>query len=466
MVLICYNKLTMENCNEIWEKITKELSNKMSAAAFFVWIKGIKPVCIKDNELILCVGNKHTRESIEKNYMDDIKFCVNVLGYSFSDIVLITDDEKQFFTEEESSISALSDIIKTKNNTQICQFRPQYTFENFVVGESNKLAYHSAKIIAENPNYDDNLLSLNPLYIYGGVGLGKTHLLQSIGNYITQNQPERKVLYVASSTLTNDYFNSLNKYSSDKNAYRDFREKYTSVDVLMIDDIQYLQKKGGLQEILFIIFNSLYMQGKNIVLSSDRPPKEINDIEDRLRTRFEGGLMTDIYTPDIDTRIAIIMKKMEKENINLSEDIIYYLAEKINTNIRELEGALIKIIMYSKLINKIPTLEIAKEALKLNENESGNNVDSNKIIEAVCNYYRISKNDIIGKKRTKEIAEARMIAMYLVREILTMPLINIGQLFGGRDHSTVIYNCDKVRSSSDGTKISIVVKDIRNILNV
>ncbi|MFA6865953.1 MAG: chromosomal replication initiator protein DnaA [Clostridia bacterium] len=457
----------MEKCTEIWEKITKELSNKMSAAAFFVWINGLQPITIKNNELILLVSNKHTRESIEKNYMEDIKYCVNVLGYNFSDIVLITEDEKHFFVEEETSLDEVTKIInKQPKQNMIGQFRAKYTFENFVVGESNKLAYHSAKLIAENPNYDDNLLSLNPLYIYGGVGLGKTHLLQSIGNYISENSPDVKIMYVASSTLTNDYFNSLNKYSSDKNAYRDFREKYTNVDVLMIDDIQYLQKKGGLQEIMFIIFNSLYMQGKHIILSSDRPPKEINDIEDRLRTRFEGGLMTDIYTPDIDTRIAIIMKKMEKENINLSEDIIYYLAEKINTNIRELEGALIKIIMYSKLINKVPTLEIAKEALKLNENDSGNNIDSNKIIESVCSYYRISKNDIIGKKRTKEIAEARMISMYLIRELLTMPLINIGQIFGGRDHSTVIYNCDKVRNSIEGSKINVVIKDIRNMLNI
>jgi chromosomal replication initiator protein len=454
----------MENAINIWDLVKKELSDKLSATAFLVWINSIEPICIKNSELILCAPSKNSRDTIEKNYMEDIKFCINTLGYNFTSILIITEEEKQFFITEEPAASTLSTMIEVKKAPT--QFVAKYTFDNFVVGESNKLAFVSAKTVAENPGVNDNLLTLNPLYIYGGVGLGKTHLLHSIGNYLAENNPSLKALYVPTETLTNEYFASLSKYSSDKDAYRNFREKYTSVDVLMIDDIQFLQRKGGLQDIIFHIFNALYINGKQIVLSSDRPPKEINDIEDRLRTRFEGGLMTDIDTPNIETRIAIIIKKLEKEKIALSDDIIYFLAENINTNIRELEGALLKVIMYSQLVNKVPTLDIAKEALKVNDIEKGDNIDSNKIIEAVCQYFRISQNEIVGKKRTKDIVEARMIAIYLIRELLDLPLVTIGQLFGGRDHSTIIYSHEKISSSLTTTKISTQIKDIKSILNI
>lgn len=454
----------MENVISIWNEVKKELSNKLSATAFLVWINSIESVCIKNSELVLLAPSKNSRDTIEKNYLEDIKFCINKLGYSFTSILIITEDEKQFFVTEEDAATTLANMIEVKKIPS--QFVLKYTFDNFVVGDSNKLAFVSAKTVAENPGVNDNLLTLNPLYIYGGVGLGKTHLLHSIGNYLNENNPSIKVMYVPTETLTNEYFASLSKYSSDKDAYRNFREKYTSVDVLMIDDIQFLQRKGGLQDIIFHIFNALYINGKQIVLSSDRPPREINDIEDRLRTRFEGGLMTDIDTPNIETRIAIIIKKLEKEKIALSDDIIYFLAEKINTNIRELEGALLKVIMYSQLINKVPTLDIAKEALKVDHLEKGETIDSNKIIEAVCQYFRISQNDIVGKKRTKDIVEARMIAIYLIRELLDLPLVTIGQLFGGRDHSTIIYSHEKISASINSTKTGTQIKDIRSILNI
>ncbi len=455
----------MEKAINIWNEVKKELSNKLSATAYLVWINSIEAITVKDGELVLCAPSKNSRDTVVKNYMEDIKFCLNILGYSFTSILVITEDEKQFFvTEEEDDTLAL--LKEAKKEKPVNPFVSKYTFDNFVVGDSNRLAFASAKAVAENPGLNDNLLSLNPLYIYGGVGLGKTHLLHSIGNYLAENNPSVKVIYVPTETLTNEYFASLSKYSSDKDAYRNFREKYTSCDVLMIDDVQFLQRKGGLQDIIFHIFNALYMNGKQIVLSSDRSPREINDIEDRLRTRFEGGLMTDIDTPNIETRIAIIIKKLEKEKVTLSDDIIYFLAEKINTNIRELEGSLLKVIMYSQLINKVPTLEIAKEALKVDTIENGSNIDSNKIIEAVCQYFRISQNEIVGKKRTKEIAEARMIAIYLIRELLDLPLVTIGQIFGGRDHSTIIYSHEKISQSLNNTKVGIQIKDIRSMLKI
>lgn len=456
----------MENASSIWENIKKELSNKLSATAFLVWINSITALTIKDGELVLLAPSKNSRETVERTYMEDIKYCINLLGYNFTSILIITEDEKQFFVTEEDAATTLAGMVELKKEMPLCHFVPKYTFDNFVVGESNKLAFVSAKTIAENPGAGDNLLTLNPLYIYGGVGLGKTHLLHSIGNYLAIHNPSVKVLYVPTETLTNEYFSSLTKYSTDKDAYRNFREKYTSVDVLMIDDIQFLQKKGGLQDIIFHIFNALYINGKQIVLSSDRPPREINDIEERLRTRFEGGLMTDIYTPTMETRIAIIMKKLEKEKIDLNEDIINFLAEKINTNIRELEGALLKVIMYCQLINKVPTLDIAKEALKVNNIEKGSTIDAGKILDAVCQYFRLDKNDVVGKKRNKEISEARMIAIYLIRELLDLPLVSIGLLFGGRDHSTIIYSHEKISASINMPKIGSQIKDIRGILNI
>lgn len=454
----------MEALENIWKKVQLELSNKLSAASYMVWINSLKPVCVKDNELIICAQSNVSRKKVEDEFLDSIKFILNSLGYNFNNVLVITEEEKEYFIDKEDVSSLLSSMV-TPKKVHSSPFVARYTFENFVVGECNKMAFESAKFIASSPGAN-NGPSLNPFFIYSGVGLGKTHLLHAIGNEINKNLPELNVIYISTETLTNEYFNSLNKYSTDRDSYRNFREKYASADVLMVDDVQFLQKKGGLQEVFFHIFNDLYQAGKQIILSSDRPPKDINDIEDRLRSRFEWGLSTDMTTPGFDTRIAIIMKKMEKSPVKLTDDIIYYIAEKINTNIRELEGALNKIVMYAQLANKTPSLELAKEALKVDEIENGSSLDSNKIISAVCQYFRVESNEVISKKKNKEIVEARMIAVYLIRELLALPLITIGQLFGGRDHSTISYSIDKITSSlSNNKRLETQIKDIKSILN-
>lgn len=455
----------MKDVNEILDDIKAELSSVLNAAEYMLWIDGITPVCCSPTDIVLCAPSENARNTLEANYAFKFLDAVAKVGYSIKNIHFITEKERKFFTDESSPTP--EEIPQEPPVRKPNPFIPRYTFENFVVGDSNKLAFVLSQKVAENPGINEGCLTYNPLFIYGGVGLGKTHLLHSIGNYIMENNPSLNVVYVATETLTNEYFASLTKYSTDKDAYRTFREKYTNADVLMLDDVQFLQKKGGLQDVIFHIFNELYNKGKQIVLSSDRPPKDINDIEDRLKSRFEGGILTDIWTPNIETRISIIMKKLESTNTDLSQDIIYYLAEKINTNIRELEGALLKVIMFAQLNGKKPTLELAKEALKENESSSSEGIDSAKIISAVSEYFRIPENDIISKKKNKEIAEARMIAIYLVYDLLNLPLINIGQIFGGRDHTTIIYSRDKIINAlgSNG-KVDKAIKDIKAILNV
>lgn len=456
----------MKDVNEILNDIKTELGSFLNAAEYMLWINGLTPVSCTQSEIVVCAPSDNARNTLEANYVFKFLDAAKKAGYPLKNVHFITEKERKFFTDESSPNPEevpMEAFVPKKPNP----FISRYTFDHFVVGDSNRIAFEISQRVAENPGINEGLLTFNPLYIYGGVGLGKTHLLHSIGNYIYKNNPSLDVVYVSTETLTNEYFASLTRYSTDKDAYRTFREKYVNADVLMLDDVQYLQKRGGLQDVIFHIFNELYNKGKQIVLSSDRPPKDINDIEDRLASRFQGGFMADIYAPNIETRISIIMKKLESTGMTLDKDIIDFLAERINTNIRELEGALLKVIMFAQLNGRKPTIELAKEALKETENSDSSTVDSAKIIDAVSEYCRVPKSDIIGKKKTKEIAEARMIAIYLAYDILNIPLITIGQIFGGRDHTTIMYSRNKIASSlATNQKIAKAIRDIKDILNV
>ncbi len=462
----------MNDLQNIWKEIKIDLSNSLTAMSFLLFIDNLQPVCIKDNDLVLCAPSKNTQETVEEHYIEKIMYAVHNIGLNFNNIVVIIEEDKSYFKDyimSEEKNEVVKPKIEVQQEKKSDQFIRRYTFNNFVVGECNRFAFMSADSVAKNPGINDSQINLNPLFIYGGVGLGKTHLLHAIGNYLVENNPANyKVVYVPAETLTNEYFKSLNKYSSDKDAYRKFREKYTKADVLMVDDVQFLQKKGGLQEVFFHIFNDLYNAGKQIILSSDRPPKDINDIEDRLRSRFSWGMSADMDLPSFDTRIAIILKKLELVSCKLSDEIIYYIAETSNSNIRELEGALNKVVMYAELMNKKPSLDLAKEALKVNSIETNTvTLDGNKIIDAVCQFYNVQPNEIISKKKTKVIAEARMVAIYLIREILALPLVTIGQLFGGKDHTTISYSVEKIRSGiAENKKTATIIKDIKCILNV
>lgn len=458
----------MIDIHKIWKETLSYISSEITAVAYMLWIDNLTPLCVKDNTLILLAPSLHAKITVNKNYKELIRKALDKTKSSIIDVDIIIDEDTYMYAREieiARGQSPAEAVVKEKPP----QFISRYTFDNFVVGESNKLAFHAAQSVDKSPGSAEGYLSFNPLFIYGDVGLGKTHLLHAIGNYILEHLPHLKVLYVPTEKLTNDYVEALsNNTSADKNAFtlRAFREKYRNVDVLMIDDVQFLQKKTGLQEVVFHIFNELYQGGKQIILTSDRPPKEIGTLEDRLRSRFEGGLLADIGAPNLEMRIAIIRKKMFLEKLAVNDDVVYYLAEQFDSNIRELEGALSKVILYANLINKpYPDIETAKEALKNNQQKKVG-LDSSDIIDAVCSYFHVSKSEIIGKKKTKDIVEARMIAIYLITELLSLPLVTIGQIFGGRDHTTIIHSRDKMLTAQKENKeVARKIKDIRAMLS-
>ena len=461
----------MINLQDIWQDTLSELLKEPSinAVAYSIWIEKLSPVCIKDDVLILLAPSLNSAETVRKSFSSTINKCLSKVKPTLKNTEIITREELSFFIEAGDFVHNQELVVSSSSKKRSASpFISRYTFDNFVVGESNKLAFYAAKSVAEKPGSSDGCLNLNPLFIYGGVGLGKTHLLHSIGNYISKHFPSLKIVYMPTESLVNEYFAALEKTSSDKNAYRNFIDKYQNVDVLMFDDVQFLKKKIGLQDAIFHIFNTLYQSGKQIILSSDRPPKEIETIEDRLCSRFEGGLLADIGMPNLDMRIAIICKKMMLEKVAVSDDVVYFLAETIDTNIRELEGALLKVILYAQLINKPhPDVETAKEALRVSAPVKKEDIDSSDIINATCTYYRISKADLLSKKKTKDISDARMVAIYLVCDLLSIPLVNIGQIFGGRDHTTIIHARDKIMNQlKENKKLELEINDIRSMLNV
>ena len=441
----------------------------INAIAYSVWIDSLTPLCVKDNVLILLAPSSNNKLTVNKTYKEAITAALERTGSMITEFTVITDEEKEFYAKEIEAYRLEEMNEEESKQEPKSQFIARYTFDNFVVGESNKLAFHAAQSVAQSPGVSDNVyLSFNPLFLYGGVGLGKTHLLHSIGNYVSEHLPHLKVLYTPTENLTNDYVEAISNNRTDKGAFNlhSFREKYRSVDMLMLDDVQFLQKRVGLQEVVFHIFNDLYQAGKQIVLTSDRPPSEISTLEDRLRSRFEGGLIADIGTPNLEMRIAIIRKKMVLEKIAVNDEVVNYLAEKIDSNIRELEGCLAKVVFYAKLKGlAYPDLETAKEALK-NTVQKKTGIDSSDIIAATCSYFNISQADIIGKKKTKNLVEARMIAIYIINDMLSLPLVSIGQIFGGRDHTTIIHARDKIAALiKENAETAKAVKDIKNSLN-
>ena len=300
----------------------------INAIAYSVWIDSLTPLCVKDNVLILLAPSSNNKLTVNKTYKEAITAALERTGSMITEFTVITDEEKEFYAKEIEAYRLEEMNEEESKQEPKSQFIARYTFDNFVVGESNKLAFHAAQSVAQSPGVSDNVyLSFNPLFLYGGVGLGKTHLLHSIGNYVSEHLPHLKVLYTPTENLTNDYVEAISNNRTDKGAFNlhSFREKYRSVDMLMLDDVQFLQKRVGLQEVVFHIFNDLYQAGKQIVLTSDRPPSEISTLEDRLRSRFEGGLIADIGTPNLEMRIAIIRKKMVLEKIAVNDEVVNYL---------------------------------------------------------------------------------------------------------------------------------------------
>lgn len=445
---------------KIWNALLGEIQNKVSTVAFDIWFSRLEPLTVSFNKLVLIAPLKDTKSTLEHEYRDTFLWAIGQINTNITDVILILPEDKSAYLDsvqkESEPVSVSAD-----DNRNAFPFDPKFTFDNFVVGSSNQIAYAAAKAVAGNPGEH-----FNPLFIYGGVGLGKTHMMHAIGNEILKNNPKSKILYVTTEQFVNEFIDSiLNNKNNEQN--RRFREHYRSVDVLMMDDVQFIANKTTSQEELFHTFNNLYQSKKQIVLSSDRHPKELTFLEDRLQSRFQCGLTCDITPPDLETRIAILQQKALEKKFNVSNHVLYFIAEKIDSNIRELEGALSKVIFYCSLMGKeADSLELVKQALKDDIDVSNHILSIDTIVDAVCDYYSISKKDIIGKGRTKQVALARQIAVYLIFDMLALPLATIGNYFGGKDHTTIMYAKNKIiEMEKEEPVIAAQLKDIRNLIN-
>ena len=445
---------------ELWQATLGELETLLSKANFTTWFRHTNIVSYDDNKVVINVPNIFTKEYLAKKYHSAIlKAIRNItnnpnlkeIEYKIESSI----QNKSAFTRPTETIINNEEIIPAKEvfktSNQITNEKPlnnnknnlnyKYTLNTFIVGKNNDLAHAASLAVIKSPG-----TAYNPLFIYGGVGLGKTHLMHAIGNKILENSQEMKVFYTTCENFTNDYLTAVRNLSGNgQRSMEDFNNKYRTLDVLLVDDIQFLSNKERTEEVFFNIFNELHQSNKQIIISSDRPPKAIPDIEQRLISRFEWGMIVDISIPDLETKIAIIQEKLKEKNTILENDIIEYLAGSIRNNIRELEGVLNRVIALTQLQNRSISLEEVKQitAATISNNQK-NNLTPKNIIKLVSEYYDITIDNIISPCRKKNLTEPRQITMYLMREELKLSYPVIGQELGGRDHTTVIHACDKI----------------------
>lgn len=445
----------MENYEIVWQRALAQLKVTVSTIAYSTYIEQLKPVDIVGTKLVLSTKSELFASEVAKRLLDKIRDALAATNTGVNDIKLYVEGRDADYLESKGIPQAQDELDYTPLN-------PKYTFDTFVVGSSNRYLYAAAKAVAENPSE-----SYNPLFIYGGAGLGKTHIMHAIANHIKQNHPLKNVLYATCEKFTNDLISTIRQGKAYSEGGMNFRNKYRNVDVLIIDDVQFLAKKQSTQEEFFHTFNELYSQNKQIVLSADCLPKEIEFLSDRLITRFEGGLMAQVLPPDIETKIAILQKKAEMRKYILSLDVALFLAENSDNDVRSLEGMLNKVIFASMLHECPITIDLAKEAINESVSTGGEKeaLTSDSIIEAVCNFYKIQRSDLVSKKKNKEIVEPRQICAYLMTELLSIPLVTIGQSLGGRDHTTVIHARDKIAElMKENSRISTEVKDLKNLI--
>ncbi|MCX4268180.1 MAG: chromosomal replication initiator protein DnaA [Lachnospiraceae bacterium] len=428
---------------EKWDEILETMKNEydISDVSFNTWLKPLKVHNITDNTLTILAADEIHANYIEKKYSKQFIVTIGeITGISYQLHFIKPDD---ILREEQNALEGKNGLASSKldnlsDNNATANLNPRYTFDTFVVGTNNSFAHAASLAVAESPGE-----IYNPLFIYGGVGLGKTHLMHSIAHFILERNPRTRVLYVTSEKFTNEIIDAIRK--KDDISTIQFREKYRNVDVLLIDDIQFIIGKEATQEEFFHTFNALHESKKQIIISSDKPPKDIETLEERLRSRFEWGLTVDIQSPNYETRMAILHKKAELENYRIDNEIIEYIANNIKSNIRELEGALTKIHAYSSLSSQKLTVELAEEVLKdsisLNEAQE---VTPDLVLKVVAEHFGITPADIISQKRIKELVYPRQIVMYLCRSFIDMPLKQIGLLLGRRNHSTIINGCKKI----------------------
>ncbi len=450
----------MDTFNEVWEVICDYLKSKnddgrkaISDVAYNAWIKTIEPIGLdfEQGYIILSVPNKLNKTVIENSYIEILKIASEeVFGKKFDFLIEVAGDDKKEPLPKT--------ISKAAEETADNRYGDEYTFENFVVGKSNDLAYKACVAVAKDPA---GLEVQNPLFIYGNSGLGKTHLLYAIKNVINRNYPSKKIIYVKGEDFTNELIDSLSKKTADK-----FRDKYRTVDVLLVDDIQFIAGKEATQEEFFHTFNTLYEAKKQIVFTSDVPPKEMKTLEDRLKSRFEWGLLADIQPPDIETRITIINKKAEQLNIEIPYNISELIASKIKTNIRKLEGAVKKLHAKNLLNNEKISVKMAHEVIaELQSEDVAVEITLDTIVEEVARTFNVTPEEIKSSNRRANLSKARQIAIYLVKDITNMSMEQIGNEFNGRHHSTIVYTCQQVEKNMEfDPKVKETILDIKKNL--
>jgi len=438
------------NARQVWQAVLGDLQLRLSRSDFETWFQGTSIVAFEDGLVVVGTPNSFARQWLERRAGNLIRRALeSVLGYTVQVRVVVTGNGASG-GETSPRRRPAGSAAKTETEKKAPAagiplpmplpggLNPDYTFSTFVVGSSNRMAHAAAMAVAERPAH-----AYNPLFIYGGVGLGKTHLLHAVGHYALQRNPELRVLYVSSETFTNELINAIRRQETE-----DFRRRYRHNDILLIDDIQFIAGKESTQEEFFHTFNTLHAAYKQIVLTSDRPPKAILTLEERLRSRFEGGLIVDIQPPDLETRVAILRTRAEEKGISLPDEVVEFLAQRVQRNIRELVGCLNRLLAYAEL-NGLPlTVSLAQEALaEVFFRPHRQELTPAQVIEVVARHYGVHPEDLRGKNRSQEVAVPRQIAMYLIREELGLPLAEIGRELGGRDHTTVLYGYEKVAQS-------------------
>ena len=432
------------NVKQLWTAALGELQVGLSRAQYDTWFKDTQVISEEDDVYLIGVPNAFAREWLESKFRPQVREALQHLVGRTVDVRFVTSSGAPATAARNSAAPGMSSPqpggAGQQTSTQERReagalLNARYTFSTFVVGSNNRLAHAAALSVAERPGH-----SYNPLFVYGGSGLGKTHLMHAIGHAVIARHPKKRVAYATSEKFTNEFINSIRAQKGEE-----FRDRYRRIDVLLIDDIQFIAGKEGTQEEFFHTFNAIHEEGKQIVMSSDRPPKAITQLEDRLRSRFEWGLTADISAPDLETRIAILRAKAEAQNVAVPPPVIDFLAQRIVSNIRELEGALTRIAAFAALQAVPVTTQLAQEMLQnLLYNPRRKSLSPERIVETVARYYGVPLEQIKGKARDRQVVVPRQIAMYLMREETEAPLLRIGEALGGRDHSTVLHGCEKI----------------------
>ena len=444
--------------NELLTKAKDLLKNEMTNISYETWIKNLEIEDFTNDKIVLVATSTFQKDAVETRYYDLVLNTFKFITNKDCKIVIVCKNDSISSNSNNSQIEENKNENSFNDNTNGYSnsfLNPKYTFDTFVVGNNNRFAHAASLAVAEAP-----ATSYNPLFLYGGVGLGKTHLMHAIGNEILKNNKNANILYVTSEKFTNQLINAIRDNKNEQ-----FRNRYRNIDVLLIDDIQFIAGKERIQEEFFHTFNSLHESGKQIIISSDRPPKDIQLLEDRLKSRFEWGLIADISNPDYETRLAILRKKAQTDNIIVDDEILSNIATRVSSNIRELEGVFNKIVAFSTLANGPITIEMAERAINDISTQKEKVISADYIQDVVAKYFNINKKDLKSSKRSNDIAYPRQIAMYLCREVADMSFHKIGDEFGKRDHTTVMHGYNKIEKEiRENSNTKLIVESVKKIL--